>query len=305
MSALSAPDDPEPARAPADHSSKRVPLPVIDAHHHLWTADYPWLASQPEFAPIRRDYGIADLRANLAAAGVDRTVLVEAGWGHASETVEFLHLAGAVAEIAGVVGFVDLLDPALPGVLARYHQHPRIRYLVGLRDQIQGRPEADFLAREDVIRALRRVAQTVPTFDLVIRVDQLPAAARAAAAVPELTFVLDHLGKPQIREGAEGLRRWRDAVAPLAKESNVAAKLSGLVTEADWGQWTVDEIRPFVQTALELFGPDRLMFGSDWPVCELASTYARVKEALTEILGSHDSDVFSGTAARTYRLGLV
>ncbi|HEX2144403.1 MAG TPA: amidohydrolase family protein [Glycomyces sp.] len=276
---------------------------VIDAHHHVWTADYPWLASAPEFAPIRRDYGVADLRANLKAAGVDRTVLVEAGWGHPSETIEFLHLAGAVDEIAGVVGFVDLLAPGLVSTLDRYANHPRSRYLVGLRDQIQGRPQADFLARPEVVTALKTVASHVPTFDLVVRSDQIPAAAKAAAAVPELKFVLDHLGKPPIREGDAGWRAWREAVTPLAKQPNVTAKLSGLVTEADWQRWTLADLRPFVQTALELFGPDRLMFGSDWPVCELAATYTRVKDALTEVLGRPDPDVFGGTAARTYQLG--
>jgi L-fuconolactonase len=277
--------------------------PVIDAHHHLWTADYPWLASEPELAPIRRDYGVADLRANLKAAGVDRTVLVEADWGHPSETVEFLHLAGAVDEIAGVVGFIDLLDPNLANTLARYANHPRARFLVGLRDQVQGRPDADFLARPEVVTALKAIAGTVPTYDLIVRVDQLQAAAKAAAAVPELTFVLDHLGKPQVRDGEAGLKAWREAVAPLAKQPNVTAKLSGLVTEADWQHWTPADLRPFVQVALELFGPDRLMFGSDWPVCELAATYTRVKDALTEILGRTDPDVFGGTAARTYQLG--
>jgi L-fuconolactonase len=278
-------------------------MTVIDAHHHVWTADYPWLASDPKLEPIRRDYGVADLRANLRTAGVDRTVLVEADWGHPSETVEFLHLAGAVEEIAGVVGFIDLLDPRLPSTLARYANHPRARYLVGLRDQVQGRPDPDFLARPEVLTALKTIAGTVPTFDLIVRVDQLPAAAKAAAAVPELTFVLDHLGKPQVREGDAGLRAWREAVAPLAKQPNVTAKLSGLVTEADWRHWTPADLRPFTQAALELFGPDRLMFGSDWPVCELAATYTRVKDALTEVLGRTDPDVFGGTAARTYQLG--
>lgn len=280
---------------------------VIDAHHHVWTADYPWLASEPELEPIRRDYGVTDLRANLKAAGVDRTVLVEAGWGHPSETVEFLHLAGAVNEIAGVVGFIDLLDPELANTLARYANHPRARFLVGLRDQVQGRPEADFLARPEVVTALKTIASTVPTFDLVVRVDQLPAAAKAAAAVPELGFVLDHLGKPQVRDGDSGLKAWTEAVAPLAKQPNVTAKLSGLVTEADWQRWTPADLRPFIETALELFGPERLMFGSDWPVCELAATYTRVKDALIEVLGTKDGtvdpDVFGGTAARTYQLG--
>ncbi|RRR99603.1 amidohydrolase family protein [Glycomyces terrestris] len=276
---------------------------VIDAHHHVWTSDYPWLASKPEFAPIRRDYGVADLRANLKAAGVDRTVLVEADWGHPSETVEFLHLAGATDEIAGVVGFADLTDPGLGATLARYANHPRARYLVGVRDQVQGRPDPGFLARPEVVQALKTVSQHVPTFDLVVRVDQLAAAAEAAAAVPELTFVLDHLGKPQVRDGDAGLRAWREAVTPLAKRPNAVAKLSGLVTEADWERWQPADLRPFVQAALELFGPDRLMFGSDWPVCELAATYTQVKDALTEVLGRPDPDILGGTAARVYQLG--
>jgi len=208
-----------------------------------------------------------------------------------------------VDEIAGVVGFIDLLDPHLASTLARYANHPRARYLVGLRDQVQGRPDPGFLARPEVIAALRQIAGTVPTFDLIVRVDQLPAAAEAAAAVPGLDFVLDHLGKPQVRDGDAGLKAWREAVTPLAKQPNVTAKLSGLVTEADWRHWTPADLRPFVQAALELFGPDRLMFGSDWPVCELAATYTRVKDALTEVLGRTDPDVFGGTAARIYQLG--
>ncbi|WP_168801620.1 amidohydrolase family protein [Glycomyces buryatensis] len=276
--------------------------PVIDAHQHVWTADYPWLA-KPGYEAIHRDFGVADLRANLKAAGVDRTILVEADWGHPSETVEFLHLAGAVPEVAGVVGYVDLLDPDLPTTLGRYTTHRHTRYLVGLRDQVQARRDPDFLARPEVVSALRRIAGAVPTFDLIVRVDQLDAAARAAAAVPELQFVLDHLGKPQIRDGAAGLAAWREAVGPLAKRPNVVAKLSGLVTEADWEHWTPEDLRPFVQAALELFGPDRLMFGSDWPMCELAAPYTRVKEALIEILGGEDPDVFSATAQRIYRIG--
>ncbi len=277
---------------------------VIDAHHHLWTADYPWLASEPELEPIRRDYGVNDLRANLKAAGVDRTVLVEAGWGHPSETVEFLHLAGAVDEIAGVVGLHRPARPAPRGHAGRATgttPGPDSSWACATRSRAGPTPTSSRSPR--CVAALKAIAETVPTFDLIVRVDQLPAAAKAAAAVPELAFVLDHLGKPQVRDGDAGLKAWREAVAPFAKQPNATAKLSGLVTEADWQRWTSADLRPFVQAALELFGPDRLMFGSDWPVCELAATYSRVKEALTEVLGRTDPDVFGGTAARTYQLG--
>jgi L-fuconolactonase len=168
---------------------------------------------------------------------------------------------------------------------------------------VQGEPDPDYLGRADVHRGLSTVAAAGLAYDLVVRVDQLPGAAAVARAVPELTFVLDHLGKPTIRDGAEGWRAWRAAVAPLAVEPNVVAKLSGLVTEADWVQWTVDDLRPYVEAALELFGPERLMFGSDWPVCLLAAEYPKVLAALDTALGETDrTEIFAGTAVRTYRL---
>jgi len=277
---------------------------LIDAHHHLWelARGYDWLAD-PAFAPIRRDFGVPDLRAELRAAGVDRTVLVEAGRGDLDEVGEFLAIAGRTEEIAGVVGWVDLTDPGLAGVLAAHRAGPDGRWLVGVRAQVQGEPDPDHLRRLDVQRGLSMVADAGLGYDLVVRVDQLAGAAEAARAVPSLTFVLDHLGKPAIRDGAAGLAAWRAAVAPLAAAPNVVAKLSGLVTEAHWREWTVADLRPYVHTALELFGPDRLMFGSDWPVCLLAASYQEVLGALRDSLGEAEREaVFAGTAARVYRL---
>ncbi|MGA8116961.1 MAG: amidohydrolase family protein, partial [Actinocatenispora sp.] len=143
-------------------------------------------------------------------------------------------------------------------------------------------------------------------FDLVVRVDQLAAAARAAAAVPEVRFVLDHLGKPRIAAGADGLVEWRTAVAPLARCPNVTMKLSGMVTEADPARWTVDDLRPYVATAVDLFGPDRLMFGSDWPVCTTVADYGRVlgalRAALPTLTDPERAALFGATAVRTYQL---
>jgi L-fuconolactonase len=282
--------------------------PRIDAHHHLWqpAKGYTWL-DEPDLAPIRRDFGVADLRDALRGTGVDRTVLVEAGRCESAEVGEFLAIAEATEEIAGVVGWADLADPALADTLAGYRAAPGGRWLVGIRAQVQGEADPDYLSRPEVLRGLSIVAAAGLAYDLLVRVDQLPAAVVAAQAVPELTFVLDHLGKPRIRDGEAGLAQWRAAIMPLAAEPNVAAKLSGMVTEADWRKWTVDDLRPFVHSALELFGPDRLMAGSDWPVCLLAASYAEVCQALDGALGggltvTERADVYGGTAARCYHL---
>jgi L-fuconolactonase len=278
---------------------------IIDAHHHLWdlARGYAWL-NQPALARIRRDFGVADLRAVLAPAGVRRTVLVEAGRGDAAEVREFLALAGDTPEIAGVVGWADLTDPALPDTLAEHRLAPGGDLLVGVRAQVQGEADPDYLRRSDVQRGLSTVADSALAFDLVVRSDQLPAAGVAAAAVPHGRFVLDHLGKPHVAAG--DLAGWRDRLLPLAAQPNAYAKLSGLVTEADWTTWTPADLRPYVLTAIDLFGPDRLMFGSDWPVCLLAASYQQVVDALTAALGGLSAaelaEIWAGTAARCYDL---
>jgi L-fuconolactonase len=274
----------------------------IDAHHHLWTADYAWLA-EPGLEPLRRDYTVEDLRRELPTGKVDATVLVEAGRCRLDETVGFLALAADTPEIAGVVGWASLTDPDLPGTIAALLDGAGGDLLVGLRDQVQGVTDPGYLARPDVRGALRAIGSAGLTFDLVVREDQLPACAAAVAAVPNTMFVLDHLGKPRITP--DGLREWRDAVEPLAACDNAAAKLSGLLTEAGPG-WTVEAIAPFVETALELFGPDRLLIGSDWPVCELVASYAdalaAVGSCLSGLSPSERAAVAGGTAIRTYGL---
>lgn len=276
---------------------------IIDAHQHLWTADYAWLAD-PALAAIRRDFTVADLRAALRGTGVERTVLVEAGRCADAETTEFLALALETPEIAGVVGWASLTDPELARTLARHRAGPGGHLLVGVRDQVQGHPD-DHLDRPDVRAGLAAVAAAGLVDELVVRAPQLPSVARAAAALPEATFVLDHLGKPRVAAGAAGLREWREWITPVAALPNVVAKLSGLVAEADWATWTPADLRPFVDTAVHLFGTDRLMYGSDWPVCTVAAGYAQVKDAMTEALGGTPADVFAGTAIRTYRLELA
>jgi L-fuconolactonase len=282
---------------------------IVDAHHHLWdlSRGYRWL-DDDAFAPIRRDFGVSDLLVNLASAGVDRTVLVEAGRCDVAEVKEFLAIADATEQIVGVVGWADVADPALADVLAAHRAGRGGRWLVGVRAQVQHEPDPHYLARPDVHRGLAAVAEAGLAFDLVVRGEQIAGAAAAVRAVPQAMFVVDHLGYPPIRDGLAGLPAWRDAIAPLAGAPNVVAKLSGLVTVADRLRWTVNDLRPWVLSAVELFGPGRLMFGSDWPVCLVAAAYPRVKNALDEALGdlgrSERAAIFSGTAIATYGLDL-
>ncbi|MYV99951.1 amidohydrolase family protein [Streptomyces sp. SID3343] len=277
---------------------------MIDAHHHLWdptTADYPWMDG-PEMAPIRRRFDVEDLRPLLRAAGVDRTIVVEA---HASdaETAAMLALTTQPSTpIAGVVGWTDLTAPGRLEAVARLRELPGGRALVGFRHQVQSEPDPDWLRRGDVLRGLAALADADLAYDLVVQPHQLPGATHAAREVPGLTFVLDHLGKPDIAAGAAV---WRGQVAALAALPNTYCKLSGLVTEADWKTWTPEELRPYVETALDLFGPERCMYGSDWPVCLLAADYARVhatlRACLPTLTAAEDAAIMGGTAARAYR----
>jgi L-fuconolactonase len=273
---------------------------IIDAHQHLWTAGYPWLRD-PALARIRRDYTVADLREVIRGAGVDRTILVEAGRCDDGETTDFLRIARDTPEIAGVVGWAALTDPALAGTIAAHRAGPGGHLLVGIRDQVQAEDDGH-LDRPDVRAGLAAVAAAGLVNEVVVRAAQLPSLARAAAALPESAFVLDHLGKPDISAGA--LAGWRALITPVAALPNVSAKLSGLVAEADWAAWTPDDLEPYVATAVELFGADRLIFGSDWPVLEVAATYAQVKDVLAGLLGGLRADVFGGNAVRVYDLSI-
>lgn len=278
---------------------------VIDAHHHIWdlsVRDQDWITGA-ELAPLRRDFPLDELAPQARRAGVAATVVVQTVT-VPGETPELLALAADGGLIAGVVGWADLTAPGLGDTLAGLRELPGGERLVGIRHQVQSEPDPRWLLRPDVQRGLALLAGHRLVYDLVVRPHQLTAAYEAAAARPELTFVLDHLGKPPIASG--DLEPWAGAVRRLASLPNVTGKLSGLVTEADVGAWTVADLRPFADTALEAFGPDRLMFGSDWPVCRLAADYAGVlsaARALTDGLsGAERSAVFADTAARTYGL---
>jgi len=273
-------------------------MTVVDAHHHLWdlsVRDQDWIA---EGSPIRRDFTVDDLAAEARSAGVDRTVLVQTVT-VAEETPEFLALAAEHDLIAGVVGWTDLTSPAVADALAGLRELPGGRFLKGVRHQVQGEPDPEWLLRTDVQRGLAAVAEAGLVYDLVVLPHQLPACAKAAVLLPQLTFVLDHLGKPPIASG--DLDAWAADLRALAALPNTVAKLSGLVTEADPGSWTADDLRPYTETALDAFGPDRLMWGSDWPVCRLAATYGQVLDVTRRLVGT-DPRILGATATRVYDL---
>ncbi|MDG4862530.1 amidohydrolase family protein [Streptomyces sp. T-3] len=278
---------------------------LVDAHHHVWdlsVRDQDWITG-PELAPIRRDFTLDDLAPAARAAGVGATVLVQTVC-VAEETPEFLALAAGSDLVAGVVGWTDLTAPDVADTLARLRELPGGAHLVGIRHQVQGEPDPDWLLRPDVGRGLTALAAAGLAYDLVVLPHQLPACVDAAARHPELTFVLDHLGKPPI--AAADVEPWATRLRALAALPNTTAKVSGLVTEADWQHWTVKDLRPYVDVALDAFGPARLMFGSDWPVSTLAATYDQVFDAaqeLTKHLSPPEHDqLFARTARDVYGL---
>ena len=283
-------------------------MSAVDAHHHLWdprTRNYPWMAG-PAFDPIRRPYGLDDLRARTAAAGIGRTVLVQTV-ADSSETEEFLKLAAASdGLVAGVVGWVDLEAPDIAGALERLRSLPGGERLVGVRHQVQDEPDPNWLGRPQVRRGLRAVAEAGLVYDLLVLVPQLDSAVAAARELPQGRFVLDHAAKPPIVSGA--MEPWAGGIGQLARLPNVVCKLSGLVTEARWDDWDAAGIRPYAEHVLAAFGPGRVLFGSDWPVCELAASYGQVRElaeALVAGLSPAEREaVFHSTAAAAYRLAV-
>jgi L-fuconolactonase len=279
-------------------------MTVIDAHHHVWdlaVRDQPWI-SGAAMAAIRRSFSLDDLRPHAVAAGVGATVLVQTVT-VAAETPELLALAAADPLVAGVVGWTDLTSPAVAAELDRLAAGPGGMRLVSVRHQVQSEPDPDWLRRPDVIRGLRAVEAAGLCYDLVVLPHQLPAAVYAAAAVPGLTLVLDHAGKPRI--GGD-LTSWTAALRDLAALPNTVCKLSGLVTEAPPGA-SPAAFAEVADVVLSAFGAERVMFGSDWPVCLLASDYVWVlalARSLTAGLSpAEQAAVFGETAARAYRLG--
>ena len=279
---------------------------IVDAHHHFWDperADYPWLTD--DLATIRRAFGPSDLAPLLAAAGVDATVLVQTR-SSVEETEEFLATAAATPFIKGVVGWVDLRAPGVADEIARLRAGPGGDRLVAIRHQVHDEADPRWLLRDEVRRGIDAVGRAGLAYDLLVRARELPAARELAAVLPDVRFVVDHLAKPPIRDG--DLAVWWDLVSAFRSVPNVWWKLSGLVTEANWTSWRPADLRPAVDHVLEIAGPERLMFGSDWPVCLLAAGYDQVvgtARTLIEEAGLSPAEraaVFGGNAAAIYGL---
>jgi L-fuconolactonase len=275
----------------------------VDAHHHLWdlsVRDQPWTAGLPV---LRRSFSMDDLRPQLAANHVDRTVLVQTVCVE-DETPEFLAVAEGAPEVGGVVGWADLCTPDIADRLAALRQCPGGKYLVGLRHQVQEEPDPGWLSRRDVRRGLKAVGDAGLVYDFVVRHYQLPAVMETVAALGDVRFVLDHGGKPDIANGV--LEPWAQQIAELSRLPNIAVKLSGLVTEADHTAWTVDQLRPYAAVIVDAFGPARTMWGSDWPVCLLAASYDEVlatAESFVRTMSvAERADVFGGTAQAWYAI---
>ncbi|MBI0314574.1 amidohydrolase family protein [Streptomyces javensis] len=277
----------------------------IDAHHHLWDLtrrEQPWMDGAWA-EPIRRTFTPDDLAPHLDAHRIDATVVVQSS-SSVEETRELLALAGGSDRIAGVVGWADLTDPGVGEVLAELAAGPGGDRLVGLRHQVQDEPDPRWLDREDARRGLAAVADAGLVYDLLVTPRELPAAIDAVRELPQLRFVLDHAAKPPVASGEHDPWGWQ--LAALAALPNVDCKLSGLVTEADWEGWKPEQVLPYAWHVLDAFGPGRVLFGSDWPVCVLAATYDEVvalADRATLRLGEGErAAVFGGNAARAYGL---
>jgi predicted TIM-barrel fold metal-dependent hydrolase len=279
---------------------------IVDAHQHLWElAEHPqtWMNPGTDGA-ISRDFVVDDLRAAAATVDLTATVVVQSV-NDANETTHLLARAEAASDlIAGVVGWADLTASDLDDQLSHWQSEPGGHRLVGLRHLVQNETDAGWLDRPDVRRGLRCLARHEMVFDLLVNDVHLPAAIRVASDLPEMRFVLDHLGKPPLRSGQ--LNQWTTRLRELGKVPNVWAKVSGLVTEAAPGKRSAALLQPAVDVALDAFGPQRLMFGSDWPVCLLATSYTDVvsiaQQLLTSLSETEQQQVFSHSAVEFYRL---
>jgi L-fuconolactonase len=278
-----------------------APVGLVDSHQHFWdlsVRDQPWLR-RPGNEPLLRNFTEADLAPLAAAAGVTATIVVQTVI-EPGETPDLLALAAGSDLVAGVVGWVDLQADDVSDALAALRARPDGIYLRGIRHPVLVESDPDWLRRPAVHRGLSAVGSAGLSYDLVVPPAVLPAAGDAVAACQDVTFVLDHLGNPDLTERPD--ERWVTEVRRLGAFPNVFCKLSGILGERDAGR-----LRLYYETVLAAFGPDRLMFGSDWPPCTLDASYADVVAAARALVADLSPDeqasILSGTAARAYRLG--
>ena len=275
---------------------------IIDSHQHFWQVgrfDYPWMTS--DLGVLYRDYLPDDLAPIFTSNGVEKTVLVQAS-NSVAESRWLLDLADENSFIAGVVGWVDLMSSDVDAQVNELSARPKFK---GVRHLVESEPQDDWLVQPAVSSGLKRLAKYGLSYDLLVHTRHLKYVPQVAESSPDLALVIDHLAKPPIAKNE--FKEWSEALKPLASYPNIHCKMSGLVTEANWTSWQTNDLHPYVEFALESFGVDRLMFGSDYPVCLLAASYDRVLESFQEILKSLSAadreKIFAKNAANFYRLG--
>ncbi len=273
----------------------------IDSHQHFWRYDAvrdAWITDS--MAVLRRDFLPEHLVAELAANAIDASIAVQVDQSE-NETMFLLDLAEKNKRIAGVVGWVDLQSPRVAERLEHFSHSSKLR---GFRHIAQTEPDGRFLTREDFVKGVAQLRAFGFTYDILIYPKQLPAAIELVARLPEQRFVVDHIAKPEIKSGKSA--QWAVHMREIAQSKNVFCKLSGMVTETDWKRWKTEDFKPYLDVVFDAFGAERLMFGSDWPVCLLAATYRQVNRLIEEyVKGFSQSDtdkIFGGNAARFYGL---
>ena len=276
----------------------------IDSHQHFWRYDparHDWI--NQDMSVLMRDFLPEHLIPELSAHGIDGCVAVQADQSE-DETIALLDLAAQNRQIMGVVGWVDL---AVPNVDARLEYFSKFKKLRGLRHIAQAEPDDSFLLRDDFCRGVGLLRQFDLAYDILIYARQLPAAIQLAERFPDQKFVLDHIAKPAIRD--REIEPWAANIRRLAASHNVYCKVSGMVNEARWANWVQQDFTPYLDVVFEAFGAERLMFGSDWPVCLVAGNYSRVREVLASYIRDFPAEqqqkIFGLNAVRFYGLDAV
>jgi L-fuconolactonase len=274
---------------------------IIDSHQHFWHYDAArdsWITD--EMSVLKRDFLPADLQQEFAANRIEGCVAVQAAQSE-EETLFLLELAQKHPFVKGVVGWCDLRDANLPARLEYFSQFEK---LCGFRHVVQSEPDDDFLLREDFLRGIALLKSFNFTYDILIYPKQLPAAIKFVEKFPEQAFVLDHIAKPFIK--AQIIEPWAAQIRELAQHKNLYCKVSGMVTEADWYTWQSDNFKAYLDVVFEAFGTDRIMYGSDWPVCLLAATYKQIKGTLAGYTSNLSAlervKIFSLNARHFYKL---
>jgi L-fuconolactonase len=277
------------------------PLQIIDAHHHLWRyslEEYPWISDNMQL--LRRDFLLDELHAETSSARVNGTVVVQARQS-VEETHWLLELADADRTVRGVVGWVPLISEAVGQILETFRDRPKLK---GVRHVLHDEADDYYMLRKDFQRGIALLREFDLRYDLLIFERHLPQTIGLVDAFPDQLFVVDHIAKPPIRAGE--MEPWASQITELAKRGNVFCKLSGMVTEADWEGWTEEQLRPYFDLVIDAFGPERLMFGSDWPVLRVASGYDEwlqvVRRAIAQLTRTEQAEILAKTAIRFYEM---